>query len=223
MAEETLTKQEAFFLKHKKAILYAVLAIIVLIAAGLFYKNYISTPREAKASTALAKAQQYFAEGQYDKALNGDSINKVGLRAIIDDYSGTDAANLAQLYGGLCYANLGSWEDAVKYLERYSAQNDAIISPAATAALGNAYAHLKNYDKAIENLKKAASMADSQAEGKVNNSLSPTFLIQAAELLEAQDKYDEALKIYKDIKAKYVNSAVSQEIDKYIERLSVKE
>lgn len=222
VAEETLNKQEAFFLKNKKTIIIAVVAVILLIAGGLLYKNYVSAPREDKASTALAKAQQLFAQGEYDKALNGDSISKVGFRAIIDDYSGTDAANLAQLYAGLSYANLGSWDDAIKYLERFSTQNDAIISPAATAALGNAYAHKKQYDKAIDLLKKAASMADSKAEGKVNNSLSPTFLVQAAELLESQNKFDEALTIYKEIKEKYVNAAISQEIDKYIERLSTK-
>jgi len=36
--------------------------------------------------------------------------------------------------------------------------------------------------------------------------------------LESQNKKDEALKIYQDIKKKYVNSAVASEIDKYIER-----
>jgi len=44
--------------------------------------------------------------------------------------------------------------------------------------------------------------------------------LQAARLLESQKKTDEALKIYKQIKEKYVNSAVAQDIDKYIERAS---
>jgi hypothetical protein len=54
----------------------------------------------------------------------------------------------------------------------------------------------------------------------VNYSLSPSFLLQAAQLLESQNKQDEALKIYQDIKHKYVNSTLTQsgEIDKYIER-----
>lgn len=65
-------------------------------------------------------------------------------------------------------------------------------------------------------------MADSKADEKTNNSLSPTFLIKAAEILESQNKKDEALEIYNDIKKKYVNSAVSQEIDKYIERATTK-
>ena len=97
-----------------------------------------------------------------------------------------------------------------------------MISPAAVAALGNAYAHVKQLDKAVDCLKKAASMADKQAEGNANNSISPSFLIQAGEILESQGKKDEALKIYQDIKAKYVNSPVYGEIDKYIERVSVK-
>ena len=65
-------------------------------------------------------------------------------------------------------------------------------------------------------------MADSKAEDDANNSLSPTFLIKAGEVLESQGKKDEALKIYQDIKKKYVNSMLVQsaEIDKYIERAS---
>lgn len=97
-----------------------------------------------------------------------------------------------------------------------------MVSPTATAALANAYAQTGNVDKAISTLKKAADMADSKAEDDTNNSLSPTFLIKAGEVLESQGKKDEALKIYQDIKKKYVNSMLVQsaEIDKYIERAS---
>ena len=93
-----------------------------------------------------------------------------------------------------------------------------MISPAATAALGNAQANVGDIDKAVSSLRKAAKMADSEAEDGVNNSLSPTFLIQAARLLESQGKTADALAIYKDVKAKYVNSTAAQDIDKYIER-----
>ena len=147
-----------------------------------------------------------------------------GFVKIASDYSGTDAANLADLYAGLCYANLGKWAEAVTYLEQFSSKGDAMISPSAMAALGNAYANTGNVDKAISTLKKAADMADSKAEDGTNNSLAPTFLVQAAQLLESQKKNDEALKIYQDVKKKYVNAQVvqSSEIDKYIERVAEK-
>lgn len=110
----------------------------------------------------------------------------------------------------------------MKYLDEYSPSNDAMVSPAAVAALGNAYAHVNQLDKAISSLNKAADMADSEGQDGVNNSLSPTFRLQAAILLESQGKKQDALKIYQDIKTKYVNSPLvqSQEIDKYIERAS---
>ena len=159
-----------------------------------------------------------FQNQQFAQALNGDSTGYAGFVKIASDYSSTPAGNLANLYAGLCYANLDKWEDAVKFLDKYSPANDEMVSPAAVAALGNAYAHVKQLDKAVEALKKAAKMADSQALENTNNSLSPTFLIQAATILESQNKKAEALKIYQDIKKKYVNSAVASEIDKYIER-----
>ena len=219
---ESSSNTEAFFIKFKKQILIAVVAVIVVIAGLLLYKAYVQAPREDKASTALAKGQQYFNQEQFDKALNGDGAGYAGFVKIASDYSGTDAANLADLYAGLCYANLGKWAEAVTYLEQFSSKGDAMISPSAMAALGNAYANTGNVDKAISTLKKAADMADSKAEDGTNNSLAPTFLVQAAQLLESQNKNDEALKIYQDVKKKYVNAQVvqSSEIDKYIERAS---
>lgn len=217
--EQSLNKQEEFFLKYRKQIIAAVAAVIIIIAGVVVYNTFIGGPREVKASTALAKAQTAFAMGEYEKALKGDPKFE-GFLAIAENYSCTDAANLANLYAGLCYANTGKWAEAVKYLEEFSTKGDAMISPAATAALGNAYANTGNIDKAISTLKDAAKMADKEAADGVNNSIAPTFLIQAARLLESQKKNDEALAIYKDIKAKYVNSPVAQEIDKYIERVS---
>ena len=220
--DSALNKNEALFMKNKKAIIYGILAVIIIVGGYFAYNTYVAGPRQDEASTALAKGQDYFANQQFDKALNGDGAGYTGFKAIASDYSSTDAGNLANLYAGLCYANLNKWTEAAKALEEYSPANDEMISPAATAALGNAYAHLNQLDKAVETLKKAAKMADSEAEGNANNSLSPTFLIQAGEILESQNKKDDALQIYQDIKKKYVNSPIATEIDKYIERASTK-
>ena len=217
--EQTLNKQEAFFLKYKKAIVGAVVAVIVIIAGTIAYNIFYAGPRQDKAATAMAKAQELFAAQQYELALKGDKSFE-GFLQVASNYSGTDAANLANLYAGLCYANLDKWQDAVKYLDQFSTQDDAFISPSAMAALGNAYAHTKQIDKAVSCLKKAADMANSEAKDGVNISVAPTCLMQAARLLESQKKNDEALSIYKEIKTKYVKSYYNSEIDKYIERLT---
>lgn len=218
---EKTNNKEDFFLKFKKQIITGVVVVLLVVAGAILYNVFVAGPREDKASTAIAKGEQYFNEEQFDKALNGDGAGYVGFVKIASDYSSTDAGNLAKLYAGLSFYNLGKYTEAVTYLEKFSTKGDAMVSPTATAALANAYAQTGNVDKAISTLKKADDMADSKADD-VNNSISPTFLLQAGKLLESQKKNDEALKIYQDIKKKYVNSSLvqSSEIDKYIERVS---
>ena len=202
--EQQVTKTEAFFEQYKKVIIGGIIAVIAVIVCVILFNNYYLEPRANEASTELGKSQELFEQQQYDKAL-------AGFKKVAEDYSSTDAGNLAQLYIGLCQANLGKWQEAVDALESFSGSNDQMISPAAEGALGNAYANLKQLDKAVEHLKKAAKMAD-------NNSLSPTFLIQAGEILESQGKQSEALELYKQVKEKYFNSMQYQTIDKYIQR-----
>jgi len=203
--EQQVSKSEAFFEKNKKIISGVVIALIVIVAGCILLNNYYFEPRANEASTELAKSQELFNQQQYDKAL-------AGFQKVASDYSSTDAGNLAQLYIGLCQANLGKWQEAVSALEEFSGKGDQMISPAAEGALGNAYANLNQLDKAVEHLKKAAKLAD-------NNSLSPTFLIQAGEILESQGKKDEALKLYQQVKDDYQQSMQYQSIDKYIERV----
>ena len=206
--EQQVSKTEAFFEKYKKVIIFGVVAVVAVIVCAILVNNYYLEPRSNEASTELAKSQELFDAQQYDKALTG-------FQKVASDYSSTDAGNLAQLYIGLCQANLGKWQEAVNALENFSGKGDQMISPAAEGALGNAYANLKQYDQAVKHLTTAAKMAD-------NNSLSPTFLIQAGEILESQGKKDEALKLYQEVKDKYFNSMQYQSIDKYIERASAK-
>lgn len=213
VAEGVKNENEEFLLKYKNAIIGCLVALILVVGGVVFYKNYKADKQE-EASTAIAKAQELFGYQNYELALNGsDSLNVKGFLAIASEYSSTDAGNLAQLYAGLCYANLDKWQEAAQCLEQFDGADDQMISPAALGALGNVYAHLNDLDKAVSTLKKAAEQAD-------NNSLSPTFLIQAGQILEEQGKKAEALTLYKQIKEKYFQSMQYQTIDEYIERVS---
>ena len=211
--EETLNKSEALVLKYKNVLIGAVAALVVVVGGVSLYRTYVSGPNEQKASTELGKAQELFQNQQYEQALNGDSTGCVGLLKIASEYSSTNAGNLANLYAGLCYANQDKWQEAAQYIEKFSGAGDQMISPAAMGALGNVYAHLDQLDKAVSTLVKAAEKAD-------NNSLSPTFLIQAGQILESQNKKSEALKLYQQVKDKYFQSMQYQTIDEYIERAS---
>ena len=208
--EDALTQSEAFLIKNKKAIIGAILAIIIIIAGIVMYKNLYAEPREEKAQAALFKGQEYFEQDAFEQALNGDSIGYTGFLKVADDYSGTKAANLAKAYAGICYAQLGKYEEAVKMLDSFNGK-DQMVAPAILGAAGNCYAQLGQLDKAASTLMSAADKAD-------NNSLSPIFLMQAGEILVKQGKYDDAVDAYTKIKDKYFQSYQAMDIDKYIEQ-----
>ena len=212
--EDALTQSEAFLIKNKKAIIGAILAIIIIIAGIVMYKNLYAEPREEKAQAALFKGQEYFEADAFAEALNGDSIGYKGFLKVADEFSGTAAGNLANAYAGVCYAQLGKYEEAVKYLNKFSA-DDQLVSPALLGTMGNCYAQAGQLDKAAATLMKAADKADSQA-------LSPIYLIQAGQIYEKLGKNSEAVNAYTLIKNKYFNSYQSMDIDKYIERASIK-
>lgn len=207
--EEVLSSSEAFILKNKKTIVGAILALVVIIAGIFAYNHLYKAPREKKAYAALFKGEQYFENEQYDLAISGDSIGYIGFLKVADQFSGTKAANLANAYAGLSYAHLGFNDDALKYLDKFSAK-DQMISPAIKGAMGNVYVELGNISKAISLLQAAAKEAD-------NNTLSPIFLQQAGELLVKEGKYDEAIAAYQTIKDKYFATYQAMDIDRYIE------
>jgi tetratricopeptide (TPR) repeat protein len=208
--EDALTQSEAFLIKYKNAIIGGVVAVIIIVAGIIMYKNLYAEPREEKAQAALFKGQEYFEQDAFEQALNGDSIGFAGFLKVADDYSGTKAANLAKAYAGICYAQLGKYEEAVKMLDDFNGK-DQMVAPAILGAAGNCYAQLGQLDKAASTLLSAADKAD-------NNTLSPIFLIQAGEILVKQGKYDDAVSAYTKIKDKYFQSYQAMDIDKYIEQ-----
>lgn len=207
-----LTKTEAFIEKNLKKILIAIAAVVVIVVAFFAYNNYMSG-KDAEAQKAIAASQDAFAQQQYEKALNGDGALSIGLLRVIDEYSGTKTANLAKLYAAICYANIDKYDEAISMFEDFSQKDDQMISPASLAALGNCYIQKDQTAKGIELLLKAAKEAD-------NDALSPVFILQAARVYEAEGQSDKALELYKQIKEKYYLSPVSQDIDKYIEKVS---
>ena len=212
--EEALSKSEQFFENNKKTIFGCLIAIIVIIAGGMLYNAKVAQPRQIRAAEAIFPGETYFINGDYSTALNGDAYGFDGFEALSKQFKSTKAGKLAGLYAGLCYAQLDSMDVAEKYLAKFSG-SDQMVAPAALGALANCYATAGQVSKAASTFEKAAKNAN-------NNLLSPYYYFQAGILYESLDKPAQALKLYKMIKIKYPESIESQEIDKYIARLSNK-
>ncbi len=209
--EEKLTQTEQFLEKNYKSLLIALGIIVVLV--GLFWlgRIYISG-RNEEALSQMYQAERYLEMDSLDLALNGDG-NYLGFLDISKDYKFTSSGNLALYSAGICYLHLGQYEDALKYLKKYS-KKDKVLGSQAIGASGDAYVELGETDKGVDKYLEAAEYAD-------NSFNTPLFLMKAAEIYELEGRFSDALSIYERIRDEYPESTEGLSIQKYIARVEL--
>ena len=116
---DTFSRAQSFYDQNKTAVIGAVIALVVLIGGSVGY-YYYSTSQENTAQQLMADATQAYLQSNYQEALTGSETDfTVGFEQIINNYSMTDAANLARYYVAVCEYNLGNPQQALSYIEAY--------------------------------------------------------------------------------------------------------
>ena len=205
---EAVSKSEIFFQKYGKIIYGCVAAILLIALAILAYNRFILQPQKAKAEEAMYKAEQKYAAGDYELALNGDD-NLMGFEEIIDTY-GVKGGQAVYLYAGSCALQTGDFDKAIKYFKKYGGE-DTILLSRAQAGIGDAYVGLEDYKSALAAYEKAAATAD--------NLFAAGYLLKAGQVAEELGDKDKALACYNKIKDQYPQAVEASDIDKYITRI----
>ena len=211
--ESALTKTEQFIEDNQKQITYVIGAVIVLVAAFLAFNRFYMQPKEEEAMSQMFMAENYFEKDSFNLAINGDG-NYLGFLDIIDDYGMTKSSNRAKYYTGISYLHLGQYEDAIDYLKKFKTK-DLLLAPVKAGAIGDAMLELGNTEDALKQYKKAYSASD-------NELTTPIYKMKAASILESMNKWDDALKLYEEIKKDYPESAEGATVDRYIARVKIK-
>jgi tetratricopeptide (TPR) repeat protein len=209
--EETLSKTEQYLEENYKTLLIILSVIVVIV--GVFYLGRIYlNKRNTEAQSQMYQAERWLEMDSLRLALDGDG-NYLGFIDIAKSYKMTKAGNLAKYSAGICYLNLGEYQDAIDYLSSYKGK-DNIIGSLAAGAIGDAYVELGDMDKG------AAKYLEAAGIGK-NSFNTPVFLMKAGQIYETQEKYKEAVELYERIKKEYPESTEGTTIDKYISRASL--
>lgn len=209
---EVSGKAQNIFERYQKFIVYGGGALLVLLAAFIAYKFLYQVPRENEAKEQMYQAEYQFARDSFALALTNPGGGFEGFLGIIEKYSGTASANLANYYSGVAYLHLGKVDAAISYLEDFK-PGGKVTPIMKLGLLGDAYSEKSDFDRALSYYKQAANATD-------NEVLSPYYLMKLGLLQENQGKNEEALKTYEQIKSKYPNSTEGKEIDKFITRIS---
>lgn len=207
--QEKLVDVESWFERNPKIVI-GVVAGLMLVVGGFFGYRYYLTNQDAQAQTEMFQAVRYFEADSLNLALNGDG-NNLGFLQIIEDYSQTDAANLANFYVGAIYLKQGKFPLAIFHLEDFNA-NDMLVQARAYSLMGDAYMEQKDYENAARYYDKAASH-------KPNKEFTPIYLMKAALAYEKLNQNQKAISAYQTIIEKYWESSELQNARKFKARL----
>ncbi len=211
--ESALTKTEQYIEDNQKVITYVIAAVVLVVGGYLAFHRFYLQPKEKEALSQMFMAENYFEKDSFNIAINGDG-NYLGFLDIIDDYGMTKSANRAKYYTGISYLHLGQYQDAIDYLKKFKT-DDLLLAPVKLGAIGDAMLQLGENENALKQYKKAYAETD-------NELTTPVYKMKAAKLLESMNKFDEALKLYEEIKKDYPQSTEGTTVDKYIARVKIK-
>jgi TolA-binding protein len=211
--ETNFGKSGSFVRENQKSLIFIGGAVVALIVIYLLYLKVYLGPLETKAANQMYRAQDFWAQKDWDKAIKGDA-SYPGFEKIISDYGNTKAANLAYFYLGTAYLNKGEYRKAIDDLTSYRG-DDIMIAAEAFGGIGDAYVELKDYSNAATYFNKAVDKAK-------NKFLSPLYLKKLGLVYEETKDNKSASEAYKRIKTEYPESAEAQNIDEYIARAEAK-
>jgi tetratricopeptide (TPR) repeat protein len=212
------SKTEEFISKYQNIIVGLILVIIVGILGYLGYNKYILEPKEEEAANELNQSQIYFdlalestvekeRDSLFTLAINGGN-GKFGFVDIADEYSSTKIGDLANYYAGISYLNIGKYQEAITYLEKFNT-DDEIIASFAIGAIGDAFLQLDQPEEALGYFEKAANRRD-------NNYTTPKYLFKAAITAIELNDPDKAIKHLETIEDKYSDSEEAKKIAPYL-------
>ncbi|MFK7813425.1 MAG: tol-pal system YbgF family protein [Maribacter sp.] len=214
--DESASRSEEWVAKNQNYILGIIGVIAVGVLGYLAYVQFVQNPKEESAANEMYYPQQYF-----DQAVNSttekDSLftlalegaeGKYGFLEIIEEFSGTKAANLANYSAGMAYLNMNEYEDAITYLEGFSS-DDAVLGALSKGGLGDAFMQLGQAGDALGYYEQAFNHS-------ANDFTTPKFLYKAGITALELNQNDKALSYFQRIKDEFSKSDEAQSIDAFI-------
>lgn len=169
------TKMENFVNENRQTLTYGLGGLAVVILAVLGYQSFVVRPAEVAAEEGAWRAENYFQMDSLNLAAYGDGYD-AGLEEILNEHSGTNAAERAAYELGIVYRDNGQFEEAIEAFAN-AGLDDGIIGALAECNIGDCKVELGQYNDAVSHFDAAARMAASDLGEDV---LTPLFLFKAA-------------------------------------------
>ncbi len=215
--DEGAGKTEEWVARNQKPIFGIIAVVVIAVLAYIGYTKFVMQPQEEEAANEMAQSQIYFesaiqAEGAqqdslYNLAVTGGA-GKFGFEDITNEYSGTNAGNLAHYYAGMAYLNMGEYKKAINHLEQFNSE-DEVLAPLAKGAMGDAFVQNGQPEEALEYYEQAAKMRD-------NEFITPKFLLKAGTTALEIGKPEVAREHLRKLEEDYANTPEAEKAKIFI-------
>lgn len=206
--ENTAQSSEHFLEKNAKVLGFA-FGALVLVAIGYFaYLRFVVEPKNEEATKEVTTANTMFEQDSMSLALNGSTGAYMGYNQIIDEYSGTDVANIARFKAGIASYKEGKYKEALNYFKTFKTSEEA-LKAVREGAMGDSYAQLGQKEEALASYVKAAKATDLQV-------LQSTYTKKAAILGLETKKYDEPIALLEKFTQEYDDQLLGGEMQRLL-------
>ena len=145
-----------------------ILGGVTLIVVIIFAFNYFqeaNLKEKTEASKKLARVLPVFNQGNYEQALNGVPNNPngspvIGLKQIVSDHSGTDAAKTAAFYAGKALLEQGNYSEAQSFFDKATDVESKEVRIGALSGLAACQENNGDWSSAAKNYEKASTLTD---------------------------------------------------------------
>jgi TolA-binding protein len=207
--QKTLGKAEGLFENNKK--LFAIIGGgIVAIILGYFGYKYYNETQEVEAQAKLFDSVYSFEADSLNQAIKGQGGNP-GLLSVADEFGGTKAGKLANLYAGIALMNQSKYKEAAERLEKFSS-DDQVVQGKAYCLLGDCFTETGAKEDAIKYYEKAVSF-------KPNKFSTPGYMMKLALAYSENKNNKSAIEVYSNLIEKYSTSTDAVMAKKYKARL----
>ena len=201
-----------FYDEHRRLAQGIGVALLVLVLAIPGY-IYYHQQQEQAANQQLGQILPVYEQGKYQQALDGTG-DQAGLLTIADNYSNTDAGNLATFYAANALYRLEEYDRARTYFQRFEKEQD-FLGASAFAAQAAIQENKGSLQEAAELYEQAAS----QYENKLT---APRYLLNAGQAYEEAGQYEAAMDAYQRIQEEYPESDQATKAEQYRARAEMR-
>jgi TolA-binding protein len=201
-----------WYQNNKKIVNGVLTGVVVLAIVIVAYMNNVNSNNQ-KAIAELGKIINYYDQGKYDLAINGNLQDNVrGLQSIVDDYGSTKAGELARFYLANAYFGQGNYDKALKNYLDVDVKDDMITASAISGAAA-CYEAKGDHEKAASSYEKAAFKSTKDVNA-------PENMFHAAQNYLLAGNKEKAAELFRKVKKDYPTSGVAREIDRWIAEAS---